>query len=198
VPIYPTPTIGMVGLIEDASRSIHSWFAAENSLVGVIGPLSEDIGGSEYLRLICGKDTGAPPEIDLEMEKMVQRSCREANAAGLLESAHDCSDGGLAVALAECCFGMGIGARLKIEGYTRKDFMLFGEAPSRIIVSFREENLQKLLEVISKYSVPFSVFGKTEGDRLIIEGIIDIEVNKMLKVWKDSLRSMVERKYSIV
>ncbi|MCI0856056.1 MAG: phosphoribosylformylglycinamidine synthase subunit PurL, partial [Chloroflexi bacterium] len=181
-PIYPTPVVGMLGLMENVDQVVPMAFQAEGDqvfLLGVDGLYGDAaaLAGSEYLRtahdLVAGQ-----PRIDLELEVRLQKLCLEAGRAGLLKSAHDCSRGGLAVALAECCFptGLGIGASgVPIEG--RLDAALFGEAPSRIVVSTR--NAASLQALAAEHEVPIFKLGTVSGDRLVVGDALDVAVAEM-------------------
>ena len=136
--IDPTPVIGVVGLLEDAAHARRRSFRAEGDLVYLLGETGEDLGGSELLAVAHGRVAGRPPRLDLEAERRLHALLAEGAAAGVLVSAHDLSDGGLAVALAECCLAgeePGLGARLELVSGLRPDVLLFSESPSRAVVS---------------------------------------------------------------
>ena len=166
--IYPTPVAGMVGLLEDvASQATGMAFRAVGDLVLLVGRSFDDLGGTEYVKLATGKVQGVPPRIDLEMESRVQRCCLEAIRAGLVRSAHDCSDGGLAVALAESCLAGGLGLECSEEALQRLlerdgcrlDSLLFGESQSRIVLSLSPERLPELEMLAAERDVPLAVLG---------------------------------------
>ena len=182
--IYPTPIIGMVGIIEDCGQFCTMSFKNEGDIIVLIGENKEEIGGSEYLKLFHDMEKGLPPQIDLSLEKAVQDACRESIEAGILSSAHDCSDGGLAVTLAECCIKGKKGAKLKIKSEMRNDALLFGETQSRIIVSLPKENLDSLKTIARKYGTPIQILGEVVGDNLKIRNLIDIEVSQLEKAWE--------------
>ena len=136
--IYPTPVLGVVGLLEDASRALTGWFKDEGDAVFLLGDTGEDLGGSELLKVVHRKVAGRPPRLDLDAEKRLHSLVLEAASARWLRSAHDCSDGGLAVALAECAFHgeePGLGGHFELPGSLRPDVLLFSESPSRMIVT---------------------------------------------------------------
>ncbi|MEA1939233.1 MAG: phosphoribosylformylglycinamidine synthase subunit PurL [Candidatus Caldatribacteriota bacterium] len=184
VAIYPTPIIGMVGIIENCENICTMPFKNEGDIVVLIGENKEEIGGSEYLKLFHDMEKGLPPQINLSLEKAVQNACRESIEAGILSSSHDCSDGGLAVTLAECCIKGEKGAKLEISPEMRSDALLFGETQSRIVVSLPGENLDSLKAIAGKYEAPIQVLGKVEGDSLKIKNLIDIEVEQLKKAWE--------------
>jgi len=204
--IYPTPTIGMVGLIEDVHRHTTQWFKGEGDVVVLLGEGGEGLGGSEYLKVIHGLDRGRP-HIDMDMEVRVQRACLEAMRGGIIKSAHDPSEGGLASALAECCISSPngcIGVDITLPQYgdeksrnqkseirnIRWDALLFGESQSRIIVSMAEEDVTKFMSIADKNSVSAIIIGRVGGDRLKINGLIDLPVERMKAVWEDSLQKL--------
>jgi len=182
--IYPTPIIGMVGIIENSDQFCTMSFKNEGDLVVLIGENKEEIGGSEYLKLFHDLETGLPPQIDLCAEKAVQDSCRESIEAGILSSAHDCSDGGLAVTLAECCMKGKKGVQIELDEKFRSDAVLFGETQSRIIVSLSAENLTSLETIAHKYEVPLKILGIVSGDSLKIKGLIDLKIEVLTEAWK--------------
>jgi phosphoribosylformylglycinamidine synthase len=151
--VYPTPTIGMVGIIENLENITTSYFKAENDLIYVLGEDFEEIGGSEYLKLVHNLVTGDSPKMDLEIEKYLQDTLLKLIDAKLINSAHDISDGGIVTAIAECCMlneEKMIGAKITIPVKTREDFSFFSESQSRIIVSVSPENKDKFEEKLIK------------------------------------------------
>lgn len=187
--IYPTPTIGMVGLIEDISSITSHDFKEEGDVIVLLGICKEEIGGSEYLSHIYGKEEGTPPELNLKLEKNVNDTCIEAIQDGIIKSAHDCSEGGIGVALAESCISGSIGAHIDIKNpdNLRPDVLLFGESQSRIVVTQKEVNLSKLNKLADKNKAPMEVIGKVGGERLQIKELIDLSVNELKRVWEKAL-----------
>ncbi len=199
--IYPTPVVGMLGIVEDISRHCTMSFKKEGDLVFLLGessPLTSrsqlssynGIGASEYLELIHGLVRGKPG-IDLDMEKRVQRCCLEAIKRGFIKSAHDCSEGGLLVAIAESCICGDIGFKgenWKVKG--RLDSAFFGEHQSRVIVSMSGDSAAKLSKVARKWQVPLTLLGRVGGKRLVVEGYIDLPLAKVEKAWRDGLKQL--------
>jgi phosphoribosylformylglycinamidine synthase subunit PurL len=170
--IYPTPMLGMVGLIESADKTMTQWFRDNGDDIILLGATREDLGGSEYLKVLHSREQGSPPYLNLETEQAVQSCVLQLIRAGLIQSAHDCSDGGLAVALAECCMSgpdQTRGAVVRLTpGRQRKDSMLFGESQSRILISSKPAQRQAILEQAQQMGVPAGVVGAVEGASLVI------------------------------
>ncbi len=189
--IYPTPVIGALGLLEDVATHVGSAFERPGDIVVLLGAAgvsgdASTLAGSEYLELQHGLVAGRPA-IDLELESAVQRSCRRAIGEGLLDSAHDCSDGGLAVALAECCISGRVGFEGSFETTGRWDAALFGEAQSRIVVSLGEDHLEVLESICATEHVPMTRLGHVCGDALIISGHLSVSVAEMADPWNGGL-----------
>lgn len=182
--IYPTPIIGMVGIIEDYHHICSLAFKNHHDLIVLLGENKEELGGSEYLKVMHHLEKGIPPQIDLLKEQAVQNTCREAIKKGLVSSAHDCSEGGLAIALAESCIKGKKGAEIDIEDKIRNDALLFGESQSRIILSIDPKNLSSLQEIADKYQVPLLRLGSVQGEKLKINRLINIKVGQLEKVWR--------------
>ncbi len=166
--IYPTPIIGMLGLLEDAEAYLTAGWQQEGHIIVLFGETNQELGGTEYLSVIHGLEGGKLPQLDLDREKRVQASVLQAAREGLLASAHDCSEGGLAVCLAESCIISGKGARLAVDLDMRADALLFGESQSRVVLSLAEEHLPRLQQIAAQHAVPCTVLGRVEGDALTI------------------------------
>jgi phosphoribosylformylglycinamidine synthase len=197
--IYPTPVMGVVGLIEEADAVLRRWFTAEGDAVYLLGVTGADLGGSEWLSVMHGRAAGAPPRLDLQAEKALHMLLAEAAAERLLRSAHDLSDGGLAVALAECCFAgeePGLGGRFELDelpldstgaggALARDDVLLFAETPSRAVVTVRDE--PRLRELASRHGVRWARLGETGGDRLTVtragRTLVDAPVAELHAAW---------------
>jgi phosphoribosylformylglycinamidine synthase len=209
--ILPTPVIGMVGLIEDVRRTIQHGFKTHGDFIALLGVTNDDLSISEYAATIEGHTTvemirdGRVPVIDLERERSVQEACLRAAEAGLLRSAHDCSDGGLAVALAECCFSSlnreAIGADVELTGTLPTPTRLFSESPSRIIISFDEGALGELEEITARASCQFTLLGRTGGNGLNIkadgEEVVNLPVSELEAAWRTSLATKLSAQVMI-
>ncbi len=198
--VYPTPVIGMVGLLEDVEQRLTPGFKEAGDVVVLLGAPDgvgpgDGVGGSEYLKVVHGRVAGWPPALDLGAEARLQRAVLAATSAGVLRSAHDTSEGGLAVALAECCFAGEPGARgaevslRELSG--RLDFLLFAEAQSRVVASVRPGDLPKLQEIAEREGVPCTVLGRVAADRLTVLTVggtlIDEETARLEEVWREAL-----------
>ena len=171
--IFPTPIVGMVGLLEDIAHATTQWFKAEGDVVFLLGETREELGGSEYLKVVHGLEVGRPPALDLARERAVQQVCLEAIQAGGVSSAHDCADGGLAVALAESCATTPkawLGATLTLPGEMRPDALLFGESASRIVVSVQPDRAESVRAIARRHGVPCVELGVVGGDHLTLQG----------------------------
>ena len=196
--IYPTPVVGVVGLIDDSSRTLARTFRAENSAILLLGRGGAELGGSEYLKRSHGLVAGEPPRLDLLAERVLLDLVTRAAAGGLLQSAHDCSDGGIAVALAECSFdtpGLGLDVDLPAEATPIAAFVrvgtLFGESASRVVVSVRQEDREAVLRLAADAGVPAAVIGRTCADRIriAVDGVtaIDCTIAEAEGIWSNSL-----------
>jgi len=191
--IDPTPVIGMMGLFEDVEKRATQWFKDDGDVVYLLGEIGSSIGASQYLHLIHGKKTGRVAPVDLVREAATQKAVREIIKAGWAKSAHDCSDGGFAVALAECCFTGATheakprGVKVELPGDGRVDGRLFGEAPSRVIVSCSREDAASLEEKARSLGVPVTRIGVVGGDRVRIGEAIDLAVEKAADVFFTSI-----------
>jgi phosphoribosylformylglycinamidine synthase II len=204
--ILPTPVIGMIGLVEDVHRVVQPGFKTEGDLIALLGNTKDDLAVSEYAATIEGRSTeemvatGTVPALDIDTELAVQRVCLEAAEAGLLASAHDCSDGGLAVALAESCFSSlnrpAVGAEITLQDSHGVPATLFSETPSRIIISFPESSLHTLQNIAETQNCPLTVIGRVGGDSLKISvgdtQAISLDVQEAEAAWKSSLSRKLE------
>jgi phosphoribosylformylglycinamidine synthase subunit PurL len=192
--IYPTPSVAMVGLIEDVDKHLTQWFKNEGDIIVILGETKEEFGGSEYLRQIHGLVCGSPPEIDLKRESCLINSLLEASKTGIINSLHDLSEGGLATALAESCFTSSgpIGANIKINNNhrMREDAILFSESQSRALMSLNRKDFPQLETICQTNSVPMEIIGEVRGDRLLIEGLIDIYILDAHRVWNNGFENL--------
>jgi phosphoribosylformylglycinamidine synthase len=180
----------MVGLLAEVKKHATPWFKAEGDLIVLLGRSREELGGSEYLKVMHGLVRGTPPWIDLKLERAVQRCCIRAIQRGVIRSAHDLSEGGLAVALVECCATgteQSFGAKVTLQEATRADVLLFGESASRIVVSVQEKSLDQLTEIAEKEGAPIRIIGRVGGSRLSIQSMLEIPVEELQSAWREGL-----------
>jgi phosphoribosylformylglycinamidine synthase II len=188
--IYPTPVVGMIGRIDDYGRRLEAGLRSEGDFVLLVGSSQNDLGGSEYIKLEHGLVAGPPPALDLNREKTVNDLILAAANAGLLRSAHDCSDGGMLVALAEACMLGGIGVRcpgLQPEAPLRLDAALFGESPGRFIVSAASRAMPELQTLARRHHVEISLLGLAGGDTIEFEGQFKLSLAEMRQAWEGAL-----------
>ena len=166
----------------------------------LLGKTANDLGASVYAGAMLGRVEGRVPELDLDLERRVQEVCLKIIQEELVESAHDCSDGGLAVAIAESCFSSyrreAVGCEIKLEGELSSAALLFSETPSRIMISAIDQNVGAILALAREHDVAASVIGRTKGERLVIqangERIIDRTVSEIESAWRGVLPRMLE------
>jgi phosphoribosylformylglycinamidine synthase len=196
--IYPTPVVGVVGLLEHADRVLGGRFHASGHIIVLLGEGRGELGGSEYLKVVHDLVRGAPPAVDLKAERALQDLLVTLADARLIRSAHDCSDGGLAVTLAECCFGGGVGAEIAVDGVSvsadarmNEAAALFGESASRVIVSLPSDNVTEVLQQAAAARVPARVVGETGGNllRIAVDGrvAVDMPVSEVERVWSSTI-----------
>lgn len=191
-PIYPTPVIGMVGLLNDIEHRCDMGFKQEGDLIVMLGRWRDELGGSEYLYSCHGVESGAVPIADLDEEKRLIDLLLELNQEGTLCSCHDISDGGLAVTLAESAIKGKKGFEIYLPGnYRRTDGILFSEAPGRAIVSLKDSQMADLKEKADKYSIDVQVLGKVKGEDMVFkvgdEEIIRLNLKQASKVWGEAI-----------
>ena len=193
--VYPTPVIGALGLLEDAARHCTSAFTQEGDVVVLLGVARvtgdpSSLAGSELMAIVQDQVAGQPA-LDLDLERRLQRLCRRAVAQDVVRAAHDCSEGGLAVALAECSILGGVGVALDSSALAdvggRWDAALFGEAQSRVLVALSPDNLASLEALAAEEGVPFVALGRTQGDRMTVPGLVDLPVAALDEAWRSGL-----------
>jgi len=220
--IYPSPLIGAVGVLDNVEKAVGMGFKRAGDTIVLLGHCLDELGGSEYLASIHNVEAGRPPRLDLQTELNVQKLTLEAIREGIVQSAHDCSDGGLAVALAECCIAgggdmIGIGASIELPDtieYSnseqnmgdirangiRLDSVLFGESQSRIVLSVMPEHLPRLQQLAAGIGVPLSVLGQVGGAALTLtdnrrenlQSLINVPVAVMSVAYRGAIRRLME------
>ncbi|MFH1829158.1 MAG: phosphoribosylformylglycinamidine synthase subunit PurL [Pseudomonadota bacterium] len=193
--IYPTPTIGMVGLLDDVDKFCTPWWKENGDVIILLGNDEPDLGGSEYLFTIHGKVAGRPPHIDFEKEKAVQNAVRTCIRRGLVRSAHDVSEGGIAVTLAECSLtrpsGV-LGLEVDLEEHIRPDVLLFGESAARIIVSAKPEDADAVISIARELGAVARRIGTVGGRLISIKGILSVDLADLHARWSQAMKEMID------
>jgi phosphoribosylformylglycinamidine synthase subunit PurL len=195
----------MVGVIADTRRLVTRGFKSEGDLIALLGETLDDLAASEYAQTIAGLstqqliDNGVLPHVDLQAEKNVQQTVLALADECLIHSAHDCSDGGLAVTIAESCFSSlgcdAVGAEITLDNKgLSNEALLFGETPSRIVISFDAEHLDRVKAIAG--NVEFQLIGKVTGKRLTVKNgeteLLSSPIDQLENAWRDSLRTVLE------
>ena len=196
--ILPTPIIGMAGILDDVEARSTQWFAEAGDRVALLGPEAVSLGGSELLWTLHRRVAGRLAPLDWGVERAVQEACRAAIGARLLGSAHDCAEGGLAVALAEACVSgprwLGADVDLGPSG-ERADLILFGEGPSRVVVSVRAVAARHFEQLMSEFRVPWRWIGRVGGARLIVRSagvtLVDLDADRIAGAWRGGFERYV-------
>jgi phosphoribosylformylglycinamidine synthase subunit PurL len=191
-PILPTPTVAVVGQLRDVDDRLTLAFTPERRVALLGTPARGVLGGSEWLTSKVGEVTGEALSIDLAAEARLQKLLVQLAQARVLASAHDVSDGGIAVALAESCIAGGVGCTVKLGIRPGRDVAkLWSEEPSRVIVSFDARHEAELRSRCDAAGVPFAPIGSTGGDRLRIDDLVDVEVAALAERHARALDSVV-------
>ncbi|MCX5726454.1 MAG: phosphoribosylformylglycinamidine synthase subunit PurL [Candidatus Saganbacteria bacterium] len=196
--IYPTPTIGMVGVVKDIEKRATIEFKNEGDIIVLLGTTKDELGGSEYLKVVHGLVKGDAPELDLDLELAVGKTCIEGIEKGIAGSAHDCSEGGIAVALAESSIKSGKGALISFSSSLRGDSLLFSESQSRIVITVSPLNLEKIKDIARKYNAPVEVIGKVSGDKLVIRNGKRTLIDKNVKILKEAYDLAIPKALGVV
>jgi phosphoribosylformylglycinamidine synthase subunit PurL len=197
--VDPTPTVAMVGLIEKEEHIITQFFKAAGDIIILVGEIGDEMGGSRFLKVCYGRKEGLPPRLDVERELAVQNSVRDLIRAGLVQSAHDCSEGGLAVALAESCFNSAglLGAEISLSNAARRApaTVLFNESQSRIVISCTPNDAEKITTMLTSKNVPHQKLGEVTRNTLSIK-LPDTELSWPIETihddWFNAIRRAVE------
>ncbi len=187
--IYPTPIIGAVGLLDDVKTLLDCGFTEEGAVIVLVGQTFPELGGSEYLKTVQGVVKGEPPFLNLKKEKNLHNFIREAINEGFLLSAHDLSEGGLAIALVESALKGGFGFKVELDENLSPVEFLFSETQSRVVVSLKEEDLPRLKMLSSKHQIEYLVLGHVTGKNLIFGDIINLSLSEVKAVWKHTLET---------
>jgi phosphoribosylformylglycinamidine synthase len=197
--VDPTPTVAMVGLIEKEEHITTQFFKAMGDAIILVGEIGDEMGASRFLKVCHGRKEGLPPRLDVERELAVQSSVRELIQAGLVRSAHDCSEGGLAVALAESCFNpagsLGAEINLTNAAHAAAATALFNESQSRIVISCAPDDAEKIIATLASKNVPHQALGEVTRGPLSIK-LPDTELSWPIETihddWFNAIRRAVE------
>jgi phosphoribosylformylglycinamidine synthase len=185
--IDPTPVIGMLGLLEDYRLRVPTAFPGGGLALYLLGDTLPELGGSEFAETIIGVIAGVPPALDLEAERALHGLLAAAARVSLVRSAHDCGDGGLGVALAECAIGAGHGFAVTVPGDLPAHVLLFSESASRAVVSVAPADQFAFEALAGEYGVPWAQIGETGGPRAMIDGVLDVTVEELTDAWEGAL-----------
>jgi phosphoribosylformylglycinamidine synthase len=200
--VLPTPVLGVVGLIENADRVVRRAFQSAGDVVMLLGESRDELGGSEYLKTMHGLIRGEAPSLDLAREAALQRVLVEGAANGIVRSAHDCAEGGLAVTIAESCFDSSLGVEVELKSVRtleawRTVATLFGESASRAVVSVSPEHVDRLLAMAAAVNLPAARIGIVGGDRIrvSVDGgrIVDESLATAELIWSTAIENYFER-----
>jgi phosphoribosylformylglycinamidine synthase len=204
--VLPTPVLGVVGLIDNADRVVRRAFRSPGDVVILLGESRDELGGSEYLKTMHGLIRGEAPALDLAREGALQRLLVEGAAAGIIRSAHDCAEGGLAITIAECCFDSSLGVDVDVptvgtlEAW-RTVATLFGESASRAVVSLSPEHVDRLLAMAAAVNLPAARIGIVGGDRIrvSVDGgrILDESLAAAELIWSSAIENYFERRLAV-
>ena len=194
--IYPTPAIGMVGVLENVEDRITSEFKSEGDVVVLAGKTLDELGASEAHFLLTGKDEGEVPVLDFQKEKSLHEFLIEAARNRLLASAHDCSDGGLAVALAESAIGGNSGVALDWTGDVSEAAALFAESQSRAVISVAPDKLEATESLLKKHKICYAVLGKTGGKSFSMRYngslLIECPLDELSRIWNYAIEESMK------
>jgi phosphoribosylformylglycinamidine synthase len=187
--VLPTPVIGVVGVLDEAARLATQGFKASGQRIALLGPDAVSLGGSEYLWALHGRLAGRLAPLDLEMERRVQAAVRAAVAAGLITAAHDCAEGGVAVALAESALTgtTPVGCDVSVPAAARPDLALFGEGPSRVVMTVEPTRVREFEALMAESAIPWRWIGVTGGKRVVVRAVsavLDVAVDRLAHAWR--------------
>ncbi|MCK8115021.1 phosphoribosylformylglycinamidine synthase subunit PurL [Anaerosoma tenue] len=190
-PIYPTPTVGLVGVLEDVSAHCTMDFKHEGDAIVMLGRTRPELGGSEYLKVVHDMVAGRPPRIDLVDERLLNEFLVTAIGTGIVLSAHDCSEGGAAVALAECCLAGGLGATVDLDPALPPVAALFSESQARVVLTVDPDHFDALKTLAATHATPCVRIGTVGGDRLTINGLADLSLGDLREAYETTLERLV-------
>ena len=189
--IWPTPVIGMLGLLDDHRLRIPTAFPSAGLAVYVLGETFAELGGSEFAQVVWGSVSGHPPALDLARERALHDLFFEAARGDVLASAHDCAEGGIAIALAEASIGGGQGFAVSLDSDLPAHVALFSESASRVVVSVAPAHEDRLRELASAHGVPLARLGETGGPRAVFDSLFEATVDELDEVYETALPGLL-------
>lgn len=193
--VLPTPTVGMVGVVKDISKVCTPSFKKEGDIILLLGENKDELGGSEFLSMYHGLEAGKPPQLDLEREKTLQDCTLELIESGLVNSAHDISEGGLSITLAECAISGSLGAQINLADDLRPSSLLFGETQSRIIITANSKNVDLIKDITQTFNLPCTVIGEVKGKSLSIKAgeiVVEVSLSEMEEQYKEAIPCLMK------
>jgi phosphoribosylformylglycinamidine synthase len=191
--IWPTPVVGMLGVIEDYRLRVPTAFPRPGLSIYLAGETSAELGGSEFADAVLGLVAGHPPAIDLQKERALIEFLRAASRDTALANAHDCSEGGLAVALVECAILGGEGFAVSLAGDLPPHVALFSESASRAVLGVDAADEDRVIDLAVDHGVPITRLGETGGPRAMVDGMFDVLVSELADVWEGAIPRLVGR-----
>jgi phosphoribosylformylglycinamidine synthase subunit PurL len=191
--IWPTPVIGMLGLIDDYRLRVPLAFPRPGLSIYLVGETFAELGGSEFAQVMFGMIAGHPPAVDLGKERALIEFLHAASRDAALASAHDCSEGGLAVALAECAILGGEGFAVSLAGDLPAHVALFSESASRAVLGVDAADVDRVIDLAAHHRVPITRLGETGGPRAMVDGMFDVPVSELAEVWEGAIPRYVDR-----
>ena len=200
-PIHPTPVIGVLGVHDDVRKRVSAGFPGDEARVVLLGTTSEEFGGSAWAEVVHGHLGGRPPAVDLDAERNLAALVAAASSAGVLASAHDLSQGGLAIALAESCLRGGVGCWISVAGFDNRAGVaaeppadaftaLFSESAGRAVVSVTPGREEEFADLCDEHGVPATVLGRTGGDTLTVVNAFEVPLTELERVWGGTLPAL--------
>jgi phosphoribosylformylglycinamidine (FGAM) synthase-like enzyme len=190
--ILPTPVVAVLGVIEDVTRRTPTGFGAAGERVFLLGETREELSGSEWAHVVHGHLGGLPPRLDLAAEQALASLLQDAARGGVVTSAHDLSEGGLAQALAESTFRGDIGVSVSLAPVAEDPFVaLFSESAARVLVTATEEQVDALAALAERHGVPIAALGRTSGDTISVEGAFDLPVAEAKAAWRATIPAVL-------
>jgi phosphoribosylformylglycinamidine synthase len=189
--IWPTPVVGMLGLLDDYRLAVRSGFPRPGLYIYLLGETLAELGGTEFAEVVLGRLSGRPPSLDLDREAALLRVLQRAARDDLLESAHDCSDGGLAITLAESAIAGDTGFAVSLPGDLPPHVTLFAESASRAVVGVAPERASRFEDLAGALHVPFARLGETGGPRMVFDNLFELTVAEARAIHEDAIPQLL-------